>query len=162
MKSIIDDNRYQLHCNRLMLIIDEQSITKIFVIIDCHRLLILPNRLPMGIDQLSTLIIDRLSVSIDYRWESKKANVSHYDSWERESLQRSLSPLTPTWNNFLLLSESLLGIPHGRSRWKWTYAQKYPERHIKKEEEEEITISLIVCKRWLRPRLIESLQWTQS
>ena len=116
MKSIIDDNRYQLHCNRLMLIIDEQSITKIFVIIDCHRLSILPNRLPMGIDQLSKLIIDRLSVSIDYRWESKKANVSHYDSWERESLQRSLSPLTPTWNNFLLLSESLLGIPHGRSR----------------------------------------------
>ena len=97
--------------NRLILIIDEQSITKIFVIIDCHRLSIL-----IDYRWESNLIIDRLSVSIDYRWESKKANVSHYDSWERESLQRSLSPLTPTWNNFLLLSESVLGIPHGRSR----------------------------------------------
>ena len=28
------------------------------------------------------------------------ANVSRYDSWEQESLLRSLSPLTPAWNNF--------------------------------------------------------------
>ena len=28
------------------------------------------------------------------------ANVSCYDSWEQESLLRSLLPLTPAWNNF--------------------------------------------------------------
>ena len=66
---------------------------------------------------------------------------------EQESLLRFLSPLTPAWNNFLLLRKSLLGIPHGRSRWTWASA------HIihRKEEEEEIhvhvTISLILFER---------------
>ena len=46
--------------------------------------------------------------------------------------------LTPAWNNFLLLRKSLLGIPHGRSRWMWGSAQTF----IKKEEEKEITIKL--------------------
>ena len=77
-----------------------------------------------------------------------------------------LSPLMPAWNNFLLLSKSLLGIPHERSRRTWTYAQTYPiPGDIKKddedkdedkdededdddgEEEEEITISLTVFER---------------
>ena len=89
----------------------------------------------------------------------KKANVSRYDSWEQESLLRSLSPLTPAWNNFWLFSKSLLGIPQRRSRRTWTYATDIfdPGRHTKKEEE-EITISLIVFERRLRPRLAESLQ----
>ena len=52
-----------------------------------------------------------------------KANVSHYDYWERESLLRRLSPLMPAWNNFLLLCKSLVGIPHGRLRWMWASAQ---------------------------------------
>ena len=32
------------------------------------------------------------------------------------------------------------------------------DRHIKKEEEKEITISLIVFERQMRPRSVESLQ----
>ena len=78
-------------------------------------------------------------------------NVSRYDSWERESLLHSLSPLTPAWNNFLLLNKSLLGIPHGRSRRTWTYAQTYPIPGDIKKEKEEIAISLIVFERRLRP-----------
>ena len=38
--------------------------------------------------------------------------------------------LTPTWNNFLLLRKSPLGIPHGRSRWTWGSAQTYVTLHI--------------------------------
>ena len=45
----IDNNRWQsISINRIILIIDGQSITKMFVIIDYHR----------------------LSISIDNRWES--------------------------------------------------------------------------------------------
>ena len=40
--------------------------------------------------------------------------------------------LTPAWNNFLLLHKSLLGIPHGRSRWTWGSAQTYKERRRKR------------------------------
>ena len=43
-----------------------------------------------------------------------------------------LSPLTPAWNNFLLLRKSLLGIPHGRSRWMWASGQTYKERRRKR------------------------------
>ena len=43
-----------------------------------------------------------------------------------------LSPLTPAWNNFLLLCKSLLGIPHGRSSWMWASAQTYKERRRKR------------------------------
>ena len=46
-------------------------------------------------------------------------------------LQR-LSPLTPAWNNFLLLRKSLLGIRHGRSRWTWVSVQTYKERRRKR------------------------------
>ena len=41
----------------------------------------------MEIDQLSTSIIIYYQYQIiDNRWESKKANVFSYDSWERESI----------------------------------------------------------------------------
>ena len=37
-QSMIDDNRWQsMSINRLILIIDGQSITLVFVIIDCHQ-----------------------------------------------------------------------------------------------------------------------------
>ena len=43
-----------------------------------------------------------------------------------------LSPLMPTWKNFLLLRKSFLGIPHKRSRWTWASAQTYKERRKKR------------------------------
>ena len=57
-----------------------------------------------------------------------KANVSCYDSWERESLVRCFVTVCcachlwrPPWI-----------IPHGRSRWMWASAQTYKERRRKR------------------------------
>ena len=46
-----------------------------------------------------------------------------------------------------------MGIPHGRSRRTRAYEQTYPiPGDMKKEQEVEITITLIVFERRLRPR----------
>ena len=57
-----------------------------------------------------------------------KANVSRYDSWERELLVRCFVTVCcachlwrPPWI-----------IPHGRSRWMWASAQTYKERRRKR------------------------------
>ena len=57
-----------------------------------------------------------------------KANVSRYDSWERELLVRCFVTVCcachlwrPPWI-----------IPHGRSRWMWVSAQTYKERRRKR------------------------------
>ena len=65
-----------------------------------------------------------------------------------------LSPLTPAWNNSINHSWKFHTEDRGGC-WRL-------HRHIKKEEEKEITISLIVFERQMRPRSVESVQWTWS
>ena len=89
---------------------------------------------------------------------------AHYDSWEWELLLRCFVIICCTCHlwcppgiTFFLLRKSLLGIRHKRSRWTWASAQTYKERRKK-----EITINLIVFEWRLRPRSVESLQWSWS
>ena len=89
-----------------------------------------------------------------------KANVSSYDSWERESLLACFvtvycachlcRPPEITFCYSVNHSQEFhTGDRGGRGRL---------HRHIKKEEGKEITISLIVFERRTRPRSAESLQ----
>ena len=97
--------------NRLILIIDGQSITKIFVIIDYHQSIIDGNR--------SINIIDcyQYAISIDYLFS--------------QTFQLSISSSTNKLKLHILIS-LLLGIPHGRSSWTWASAQTYKERRRKR------------------------------
>ena len=66
----IDDNRWQsMPINRLILIIDEQSIVQVCVIIDCHRLSI-------SIDQLASIVIDYQYQSINWHRLSSIININ--------------------------------------------------------------------------------------
>ena len=55
--------------NRLILIIDEQSIVQVCVIIDCHRLSI-------SIDQLASIVIDYQYQSINWHRLSSIININ--------------------------------------------------------------------------------------
>ena len=57
----------------------------------------------------------------------------------------------------LLLRKSLLGIPHGRSRWTWMCAQTYKERRRKRNNNKLNHVWTTTAS-----RSVESLQWTRS
>ena len=94
-----------------------------------------------------------------------KANVSCYDSWERESLLPCFVTVCCACHLWRLPGITFFySVNHS---WEFHTEDRgwcgHLHRHIKKEEEKEIvTISLLVFERRLCPRSVESLQWTWS
>ena len=86
----------------------------------------------MGIDQ-SICNINRLPIF------KIKANVSHYDSREQESLLHCFVTVCcashlwrPPGITFCYSVNHSWAIPHGRLRWTWASAQTYKERRRKR------------------------------